>query len=123
MIYYFGCWNGVGHHLWLSNGRQCDEVRAMLPWNQIDSDLAPGLRDRRDGYCAPSEQIEGRAALHHKDGWTALAWWDRSVDARHGSNSALIADETLTVAQMLEAGTKAFPRVMARLTFPIVVET
>lgn len=122
MIYYFGCWSGVGHYLWLSNGRRCDEVRATLPWNQIDSDLAPGLRDRRDGYVEPSEQTEGRAALHHKDGWSALAWWDRSVDARFGSNSAFIADETLTAGQMLEAGTKVFPRIMARLTFPIVVE-
>jgi hypothetical protein len=62
MIYYFGCWSGVGHYLWLSNGRRCDEVRATLPWNQIDSDLAPGLRDRRDGYVEPSEQTEGRGS-------------------------------------------------------------
>lgn len=121
-IYYFGCWGRVGHHLWTPEGRYAaDDVVCAFPWPFLDTSLCPGRRNRF-GDVNPLEQRDGWAALHRKDGWTALAFWDRSVDKRHGSNSAFVADEVLDVAAMLEASTRAFPGVMARLTFPILVE-
>lgn len=122
-VYYFGCWERVGHYLWLPDGRRAtDDVHCALPWAFLDTTLCPGRRNRH-GDVNPLEQREGLAALHHREGWTALAFWDRSVDQRHGSNSAFIADEVLDATAMLEAIGKAFPGVMARFTFPIVVES
>lgn len=88
-------------------------------WN--DAALCPGPRERWTNTVWCEDQHEGLAALHHKDGWTALAWWDRSVDKRHNSNSVLIAEGTFTADEMLDMGRRHFPTVMGRFTYDIRV--
>src|SRR5690349_11829936 len=81
--YYFGCLNGPGHYLFDVHGRNAERrVPADFPCRPTAFDgtfLPPGL-----------PQIEGRASLVHFNGWTVLAFWDRSVDKRGGCNSAFI---------------------------------
>ncbi len=111
----FGCIGQPGHvwHPW--------DVRAHLrgrcPWPCPDGTLAPtlpaGLRDRRE---AP----QGVAALHHKDGWTALSFWDRSGDHRGGSNTTFVVDETLDFDAMLSRAQADWPALFARFGFDVV---
>jgi hypothetical protein len=127
-VYFFGCWNDLkGHHLWQPRPARYESVRhrGLIPWTEIDGALTPGNRGgsslyaMRDNHVESSEQVEGLAALHHHDGWTALAWWDRSVDMRHGSNAALFARGEHDVAAMLKLGRQHFPTVMARFRYTI----
>jgi hypothetical protein len=66
--------------------------------------------------------VQGWAAVHHLNGWTALAWWDRTGDQRHGSNAALFAKGTHTLEQMLVIGRRNFPRLFRRFTYTITTE-
>ena len=123
-IYYFGCWDGTGHHLWTSDGRFAPHT-LRLPWTGLDGTLCgdPALADMRGRSSREplywpgddAHQPQGVARLHHRDGWTALAWWDRSEDRRYGSNSAFVAEGTLTAAEIVERGAGAFPSVWRRI--------
>ena len=122
-VFFFGCWSRPGHYLINENGRDVWEPRTVgLPWTAIDTKLCPGKRHERRNDVSSEEQVEGWAALHHKDGWTALAWWDRSVDKRHGSNAAIFAKGTHTVEEMLKLGASVYPRVFSRFTYTITTE-
>jgi hypothetical protein len=91
----------------------------MLPWRDLDGVLAgdPALEDTcRRRYWSSDNQPEGWARLHRLNGWTALAFWDRSCDTRGGSNSALIARGEHTAAEMVELFRRAFPAVWERIT-------
>ena len=99
-VYFFGCHTGrVGHYLWrVRSGRyEMTTHKGLLPWQNIDGELTPRT-------FSAYTQTEGRAARHTLGGWTALAWWDRSVDTRHGSNAALFAPGDLTVEELLALG-------------------
>jgi hypothetical protein len=120
-VYYFGCLGTPGHFLHSPRetgraGVQRAPEGFPAPWG---SGFMPGagldgsLLDKRGG------QEEGRVVLHHVDGWTALAFWDRSVDKRGGSNSVFVSRGTLTCAEMLDAARATWPQVFARFTFPV----
>lgn len=118
-VYYYGCLGEVGHYWYghTTRHRAPADVPSEIA-RRIDTWLCPGIAPR------PTPQVEGTAALHHVEGWTALAWWDRSVDTRPGSNSVLVARGTLGVDDMLALGLAHFPEVMARQkTVPVLVET
>lgn len=59
-------------------------IGASIPWRHVDMCLC-----WNGGEEMPADQAQGDAALRHRAGWTCLAWWDRSVDPRRGSNTAL----------------------------------
>ncbi len=87
-MYYFGCWRlhtNDGHRLYRPEGSSAWRLLmdGGLPWTaaQIDTGLCP------HGVGLTAQQPEGAALLHHKKGWTALAFWDRSADRRRNSNS------------------------------------
>lgn len=117
---YFGCWHAVGHHLWTPNATGAERV--VHPWGRgsrgIDGKLPPGFRNPRTGIV--DEQIEGLATLTHLDGWTAIAFWDRSVDERGGSNSAFLLPDPLLPWALAESSARiAFPTIWARFTFDV----
>jgi hypothetical protein len=113
-VYYFGCIERAGHYMWLPGPRpeyskDGDFVRTN-PWGfAIDGSL-----------CPKGPEIQGQALIHHKDGWTALSFWDRSVDGRGKCNSSLLALGALTFAEMVSLFKEHFPSVFGRFTFPIV---
>ena len=129
-VYFFGCWNDArGHYLWRPTPTRYESVRhnGLVPWQDIDGALTPGFRlisrlcHAQSNYVEPREQVEGAASLHHRDDWTALVWWDRSVDKRYGSNAALFASGTHDFATMMALGKQHFPGVMVRFRYEIVV--
>src|SRR3954464_1419685 len=96
--YYFGCWNSVGHYTHDPKGKHVYSKRGGgfypddQPWEKIDGMLTPGQRNDQGRlvYDAMSKEHQGEAALHHKDGWTALAIHDFTVDSRPNSNSVFL---------------------------------
>jgi hypothetical protein len=65
--------------------------------------------------------VEGEAHTFYKDGWTALAFPDRSVDTRPGSWSVFCLPATLDGPTALLLARKAFPEVFARYKFDVVL--
>lgn len=82
----------------------------QTPWgNKIDGTLCP----------QKINQAEGVVAHDQKDGWTAIAFWDRSVDSRFGSNSAFLIHAEVSAEEAWRLAKERFPQVCARFKFPI----
>jgi hypothetical protein len=121
-VLYFGCGNhgDAGHYFWQSDTRSFDDhtAKTSLPWKTVDGTLCPYAR--KHGSTPRKQQIEGLAAVRHEDGWTALAFWDRSADRRFGSNSVFIAQGTHDFARMVELAKFYFPRTWERFRFEVI---
>jgi hypothetical protein len=118
-IYYFGCNKVPGHYMHargMRTGETLEERRAIgrlteaNPWGYaIDGGLAPkGINER-----------EGIADIRQKDGWTAISFWDRSVDTRRGCNSTFLARGIYDFRQMMTMAREAFPTVFSRFSFGV----
>ena len=125
--FYFGCWGDTGHYLFRPNGSTAYErgprPEVRLPWKYLDGTLPPHgnpVIEEEDGGRRMKEtprdlQVQSRAALHHKGGWTALSMWDRSVDERYGSNSNFFVEGTHTFTEVVPLIERHFPRVWRRI--------
>lgn len=112
---YVGCCRRAGHYRFEPGMRS-------LPWLGA---LRLGGISLDGGFCPPGEQVEGDAKLtwvEDDDGGplTVLAFWDRSVDRRHGSNSTFVLPGVLDFGDALDAARDAFPEVFARYPFVVV---
>lgn len=79
-----------------------------------------------DGGLIPTEpkyyEKQGLAAIHHKNGWTALSFPDRTIDHRRASHSTfLLENEDATFEEMIGMVEDRFPEIMGRFTFPIIL--
>lgn len=112
-VYYFGCLERAGHHLYLPSG--------MTAWDdRLPADFPCPSRVLDCGFLPPRQpEIEGRASLVHINGWTVLAFWDRSVDTRGKCNSAFVARGTLDFDGIVSAAKVAFPKVWVRFKFAV----
>jgi hypothetical protein len=107
---YFGCIDRPGHYVWQADGTQARDDRHR--WLEI-----------LDGLLPPEgPEIEGVARLHHWNGRTLLAFWDRSVDQRGACNSVFALPGKLTFDEAVAAAKKAFPKVWQRFTFEVMPE-
>lgn len=111
--YYFGCRRPgtLGHYWFDRHGERLapkphGTSPRGVPWAYVDGKLNPSHR-------------QGDAAIHHKDGWTALAFEDHSVDVRPGSNSVFVFEELLTFDAAVEKARRCFPWVWARFSFEV----
>lgn len=129
-MFYFGPWNRAGHYLIDERGMSVrDSERGSFPWNEwssgdrgIDGRLQPwsdgtfGENKRYNRQEAP----EGVALIHHKGGWTALSFWDRSVDTRGGCNSNYFAEGTFTFDEMVAMAKERFAYRWNKQRFQVV---
>lgn len=121
--YYFGCVDGPGH-IFRGPGPRTrvyalEEHLAQL-FGGLDGKLCwNSPRSDRDRFVDRNE-TEGRAFITHCGGWTALAFWDRSVDRRGACNSAFFVQGTLTFAQIVWVARHCWPKIWARFTFPVI---
>src|SRR4051812_43443145 len=116
-VYYFGCGEGYGHFWFLPRGER------TRGW-QSSSAVADAMRTvfpRIDGIFTPNDcpEVEGEAKLTYVNGWTVLAWWDRSVDHRGKANSALVCHLPRDFDQMVALLAILFPEVSRRQRVPI----
>lgn len=116
--YFFGCLRGIGGHT---------EAGHFLHTPGYDSAYRNALPFRYeilDGPFAPPRVSEAQsaAALTVLHGWTILAMWDRSGDARGASNAAFVARGVLLFHEMCAIAAHHFPEVWARINAAAPVE-
>lgn len=126
--YYFGCVGESGHFLfdqWLRRVTYPGAPYGCGPWKLVDAKLAPYIGSsaaaRRRSDYDNGKQTQGLAALHHKDGWTALAFWDRTVDTRMGCNSNFFFEGTRSFDEMVKLCKAWFPTIWGRFPFDVVL--
>lgn len=122
--YYFGCQRESGHYWWDTEGsrssRKAEERVGGKIANKIDGGFCPGVSsDPNKRYARTRPEVEGEAKLHYVDGWTILAFWDRSVDKRGACNSNFVIRGCCTFDEALQLAREQYPQVMNRLTFEI----
>jgi len=128
-MFYFGPWDRAGHFLHDERGNSVlGEQRSGFPWDEstsshgVDCQLQPGCY-LRDGRWKHGAEIEGQALIHHKDGWTALSFWDRSVDTRGACNSTYFAEGTFTFDEMVAMAKERFSFRWNKMNFEVVEAT
>lgn len=118
--YYFGCVSGAGHYFF--DGLGLIHRNPGCPWTaaEIDGKLQPGCVIQHERWQTPREQPQGAALLHYKDGWTALSFWDRSVDRRLGSNSTFMFRGEHDFDALVKLAQERFPTIWSRYSFPVI---
>ncbi len=120
-MFYFGPWDRPGHFLFDEAGRTQWDSPPNFPWrggHGIDGVLQPGCVMKR-GHWQNGIENEGEALLHYRDGWTALSFWDRSVDHRMACNSTYFAEGTFTFDQMVEMAKTRFAMRWEKMNFDV----
>ncbi len=100
-IYFSGCWDSVGHFVYLPSGYRLSEF-GIGPWEFLGS---PKLHPRS----------HGNAWLTYEADWTALGIGDMSVDNRPGSNSVFALRGTYNFDQALNIARDSFPHIILRI--------
>lgn len=112
-VLYFGCIGaGRGHNLFKSeNGHPRYQHFYSTPWG----------RDIDTGLCPKPEpkQPDGVLCYRVKDGWSAIAFWDRSGDQRPGSNTVFLVNAFVPALELLELARRQWPDVFKRENFPL----
>ena len=131
-MFYFGPWSEPGHYFFDERGRTLwrETLPSNFPFGHdtgkvfVDGRLQPGCPDQNDRLKRRTRQeIEGEALLHHIQGWTALCFWDRSVDKRGACNSNYFAEGTFTFEEMVAMASSRFAKRWAKMPFPVVLVT
>lgn len=108
-VYYFGCWEQVGHYLRDHTGKNISYSNNDLPWDQIDGVL-----------CPDDTRKEGIVKIHHEKGWTAAAFWDNSIDRRPASNSVLLVEDLIDITEVICEFERTFPQIYKRFDFKLI---
>lgn len=103
-IYYFGCVKICGHHMYRPEN---DPPKSL----EERRELSDFVRTNPWGFNIDN----GFKGLQHKDGWTAYAMVDNTVDSRPGSNSVFIAEGTFTEQEMKALAREHFPVISRRI--------
>lgn len=126
-MFYFGPWKEAGHYFFNEGGFTVweDKIKGF-PFGHcagrvmVDGRLQPGCPDPKDRLERRTRpEIEGEALLHHINGWTALCFWDRSVDKRGACNSNYFAEGTFTFEEMVAAAKSRFAERWGRMKFEV----
>lgn len=127
---YYGIWGrGGGHQFHRSiheraffyddlTNRQ-PELEIPKPWRSSPSRLVPRFLPDLMGPISEAEP-EGLAVVHHLDGWTAFAFWDRSMDGRGNCVSVFFLRGTFNFDESLAQARAAFPSIFDRFPFAIL---
>ena len=126
-MFYFGPWDHAGHYFFDERGREVREDREPgFPFGHepgkvaVDGRLQPGCPDPSDRLRRKTRpEIEGEAALHHIQGWTALCFWDRSVDTRGACNSNYFAEGTFTFDDIVAMAKERFAHRWDKMKFEV----
>lgn len=115
IILYFGCWKGDGHFLYDHTGyRSSRNTEFILPCSIwcLEGLLPPMEKDR--------VEPEGQVRRILFEGWTMIAFWDRSGDSRMGSKSIFIIEGEFSKQEVIEEAKKQFPELFQRFKVQLV---
>mgnify|MGYP001549230296 CR=1 FL=1 len=106
-ILYYGCLRRIGHFL---NSKQTNIQFHETPWGySLDEDAVVQKPDIADGKLYTAK----------KDGWTAVGFWDRSVDSRPNSKSIFLVAKDWPTERVMAEAEKQWPEVCGRPRFPV----
>lgn len=117
-IYVFGCYAGrPGHVVRKLEGTVLLPVSCGMRTTSIISVI-----QRSDGLLPPLDPRErqGRYIRHWIHGFTVLAWWDRSIDTRPGSNAGVWIEGTYSPAETFDIARKHVGMWVSRLPYELV---
>lgn len=127
-MFYFGPWDRAGHSLVSEIGHSVyGSALGTFPWTdgEMDGQLQPHFKDCRmrgsSRYCECPGGPEGKALLHYRQGWTAISFWDRSVDKRNACNSSYFAKGTFTFDEMVEMAKRRFAIRWNKMNFEVTL--
>jgi hypothetical protein len=104
---YFGCHRQAGHYTFAEGMREMTRRYGSRDLSRFDGMLPPQIDT--EPYIATVSRLGGW-------GFTALAFWDYSVDKRGGSNSVVFAPSlTIEPIELLAEAQRRFPEVFGRL--------
>ena len=125
-VYYFGVANGdCGHFCyekpWTQIGYSTRNTFSPWKYYDLDGKLAPVLNPEKANpetnkyyYLDRKEAPQGQVKVHHKDGWTALSFWDRTQDPRGASNSSFLIDKIVDFKEGIELAQASWPQLFKR---------
>lgn len=133
--FFFGCWNETGHFMWRPGKRWAGDFDRAFHGDyerpHLDGSYAPRTRlsdgaivwdalghgkDRWRLLNRSEERPQGEFLLHRRDGFTLIAWWDRTQgDTRGACNSTFLLEGDHGVAGMLAGLAERFPHVLENL--------
>lgn len=113
-VFFFGCKGAAGHYLHSRSGTVEYE---KSPWGRhLDTGI---LVSGADKYARPDTTPTQNYTVARKDGWTAIAFWDRSGDSRPNSNSAFLIAADVSDKELLAMARAQWPYIFARAGFPL----
>lgn len=133
MILFHGCgMREVGHYWWAPgmissgafrrrhNDRLEDDPYRYVPWGfSVDGGLAPqGDRLHVEGQGAFAQSGRFIGTLE-EEWWSAISWWDNSIDKRPASNATFVIDQRVSAAELLVATEAKFSEVLGRMKYDI----
>lgn len=125
-MYYFGPWDRSGHYFFNEFGHYENEYKIKdFPFGHdgerisVDGKLQPGCISGQNQFKRSRPEVVGEASLHHINGWTALCFWDRSVDKRLACNSNYFAEGCFTFEEMVEMSKTRFAERWNKMQFEV----
>ena len=111
--YYFGCYGGIGHYLFSSEGMQSVSRSKAIEifgkeWWLIDGAFVP----TNDGVIAHGYTFD----TFLTSGWTYLSMIDNTVDHRQGSHSTFLLLGKHSKLEATQLVRVAFPEVCKRIS-------
>ncbi len=119
ILLYFGCIGDAGHHLWVSESRQVANITALRRYHPLPGVSEDFLRHIDQTFCPSVSVPDGVYRVSYVPPFRIIAWRDRSVDSRSGSNSALLGVGYETAEELIGEARQQFPSVISRQRQPL----
>jgi len=118
-MFYFGPWDQAGHHMRSADrptdrSMELEERRAESNFTRTNP-----WGCHVDGQLCSKNTTEGLALIYHKGGWTAMSFWDYTIDTRPGSHSTYLAEGTFTFEEMVEMAKSRFAERWSKMAFKV----
>lgn len=111
-VFFHGCLGQPGHYI---HTKKTELDYPAIPWrHKLDSGLLT------DNYYGADTTPNGLTTFVTLDGWSALAFWDRSGDGRPGSNSVFFCHALVSPEELLGLAREQWPSVFDRPRFPVL---
>ncbi len=123
LVLYFGPLKQSGHYMFYDDGTEVPYPTSitLTPWKDtIDGQIQPGQTLWREHWVARGNWKHGEAVIHHKDGWTALSFWDSTIDTRPGCSSTYLAKGTFDFEGMVALAKERFAERWNKMQFEVV---
>ena len=120
VLLYFGCIKDKGHYLWYNEHNRVPDI-SVLKSLGVEGVSDHFLHCLDETFTWPNE-MQGICKESFVPPFRILAWHDRTIDTRGGSNSALIGVGYTTSQEMVAAAKSQYPSVMQRQTSPLIIK-